>query len=706
MTRNSGSYRKSFAVLMAVVLFFICFQISLQHLAAQTRLANPSKPVQLASRGTRLVQASFKYGPTLPVPGQEVQFTDASTGNLTSWQWDFGDGTFASDRNPSHTYAEEGFYRVTLTVGNASSSRSRSRIVTVSAAEAKVEASFVCSPSFPTAGQAVRFEGTSAGSSTSWMWDISEGSTSADQKPKHAFLRAGFYNVTLTVTNGAGSSSLSRIVTVSPASTLSADFVFSPDSPVLGQIIQFSDRSSGSPDSWLWEFGDGVSDTISDPSHAFAAAGSYVVTLTVKAGSDSSSTSRTVKLTPTNVIAAASPSLEDVSAAISSAGSGDTIIVPPGAATWDQQLVLTKGVKIIGAGVGKTVITSGYMATTANTTNPGNALIYYRPAVPSDSEKFRLSGFTFDLNNMCGLLHIKNGSATAIRYNRIDSNLIKNTIGYRTIIACGTIYGVIDSNTMDNVGNVLGSYGINSTSWAYLTFDFGTADNLYFEDNVITGLKTTPHSGGAGGRYCVRHNSYTSPKTTGLYPWYDMHGNQPSGNHAIMGAEIYENTVTMTEAGKGVGIFDHRGGKAVIYNNTAITTGSVSQKCREEYNDGSKLPATGPDGQPQHVSDSYYWGNRKNGATLISASISQTVNYGGDKGFVPQENREFWNEKASFDGTPGIGVGLFNDRPNSGAKGLAYWATDKKILYRCTADNSWEAYYTPYTYPHPLRNKF
>jgi hypothetical protein len=337
-------------------------------------------------------------------------------------------------------------------------------------------------------------------------------------------------------------------------------------------------------------------------------------------------------------------------------------------------------------------------------TNHGNSLILYVPDNISDAEKFRLSGFTFDMANKCGLLHISTHSEKALRNNRIDHNSIKNTIGYRTIYVWGTIYGVIDSNTIDNTKSILGSYGANRLSWTYLTYEFGTADNLYFEDNVITGLQSLPHSGGAGGRYCARYNSYTSPKTEGLYPWFDMHGNQDKGNHATMGAEIYNNTLTMTEPKKGVGIFDQRGGKALIYNNNVITSGSVSQKCREEYLDESKPPAVGPSGQPQHVSDSYYWGNTKNGTILISTYVDGTIDYGGILGLVPQENREFWDEKASFDGTSGVGVGVLAKRPVKGTPGVGYWATDVKKLFRWTSNNKWEEHYTPYTYPHPLRD--
>ena len=72
-------------------------------------------------------------------------------------------------------------------------------------------------------------------------------------------------------------------------------------------------------------------------------------------------------------------------------------------------------------------------------------------------------------------------------------------------------------------------------------------------------------------------------------------------------------------------------------------------------------------------------------------------------GLVPRENVHYWRETTSFDGSVGIGVGLLAARPSSGLTvGVGYWATDTNTLYRATGAATWEAYYTPYTYPHPL----
>jgi hypothetical protein len=62
-----------------------------------------------------------------------------------------------------------------------------------------------------------------------------------------------------------------------------------------------------------------------------------------------------------------------------------------------------------------------------------------------------------------------------------------------------------------------------------------------------------------------------------------------------------------------------------------------------------------------------------------------------------------------------MGVGVIASRPGTCTTGVAYWATNEGEwnstngatadgrLYKCTSTNTWTLYYTPYTYPHPLR---
>jgi len=62
------------------------------------------------------VSASFSANPTIGNPPLSVNFSDESTGTITSWNWNFGDGASSAIQNPSHIYTDEGKYSVSLIV--------------------------------------------------------------------------------------------------------------------------------------------------------------------------------------------------------------------------------------------------------------------------------------------------------------------------------------------------------------------------------------------------------------------------------------------------------------------------------------------------------------------------------------------------------------------------------------------------------------
>jgi plastocyanin len=76
--------------------------------------------------------AGFSFTPAHPQPGEEVRFSDESTGEPTSWLWEFGDGQTSQEENPSHTFTTPGRKTVTLVVSNASGSDSAVKEVRIS----------------------------------------------------------------------------------------------------------------------------------------------------------------------------------------------------------------------------------------------------------------------------------------------------------------------------------------------------------------------------------------------------------------------------------------------------------------------------------------------------------------------------------------------------------------------------------------------
>lgn len=229
--------------------------------------------------------ASFTAQPN----GLTVIFTDTSTGNPTSWLWDFGDSKFSTEPNPQHVYGGAGTYAVTLTVRDAAGrTSSATSFVTIGGAapvaEFKADA----------AGLRVLFTDLSTGNPTTWRWDFGDGSPlGTEQNPLHDYAQPGTYTVTLTAGNVAGSSSKSHFVVVSLGDPPKAAFTYKAE----GLDVAFTDASTGAPTTWEWDFGDRTAhDTRQNPTHHYATSGNYVVTLTVRNAAGESTTSQIVKI--------------------------------------------------------------------------------------------------------------------------------------------------------------------------------------------------------------------------------------------------------------------------------------------------------------------------------------------------------------------------------------------------------------------------
>jgi PKD repeat protein len=143
---------------------------------------------------------------------------------------------------------------------------------------------------------AVQFTDTSTGSPLAWNWTFGDGETSLLQHPAHTYSGANSYTVSLTVDNGTGVGTNTKVVpdyiTVH-APPLVADFSGTPLSGQRPLAVSFTDSSTGSPTGWNWTFGDigaGNTSTMQNPSHTYVTHGRYTVNLTVTNASSSHST--------------------------------------------------------------------------------------------------------------------------------------------------------------------------------------------------------------------------------------------------------------------------------------------------------------------------------------------------------------------------------------------------------------------------------
>jgi subtilisin family serine protease len=147
--------------------------------------------------------------------------TDATspTGDVVSWQWWFGDGGTGSGEDVTHTYAVAGVYDVALRVTDETGRTGRQTQRIVAGPRQPPVAAFTDNCSQTSDLMFCFLDGRSSSSESgeivAWEWDLGDGAAAAGAVVFHAYSIPGAYEVTLTVTDGAGlTGSVTRTVGV------------------------------------------------------------------------------------------------------------------------------------------------------------------------------------------------------------------------------------------------------------------------------------------------------------------------------------------------------------------------------------------------------------------------------------------------------------------------------------------------------------
>jgi PKD repeat protein len=224
---------------------------------------------------------------TSDVNGLRVDFTDQST-TVTSYAWDFGDGNTSTMANPSNTYANAGTFTVTLTATGPCGTDQTSTNVTVVAAP---NADFTSSNPEGCTPHSVTFDASSSTGLGTVMWSFPGGTptTSTDLMPTVVYNDAGSFDASLTVTNSEGTNTQTRTDYVVVGALPVADFT----SNITGLLVDFTNQST-SATTFAWDFGDGNTSNLLNPSHLYANAGTFTVTLTASSDCGSDQTTATV----------------------------------------------------------------------------------------------------------------------------------------------------------------------------------------------------------------------------------------------------------------------------------------------------------------------------------------------------------------------------------------------------------------------------
>ena len=454
-------------------------------------------------------------------------------------------------------------------------------------------------------------------------------------------------------------------------------------------------------------------------------------------------------------LTAASAERDDVAACFAIATHGDTINIPAGEATWDEPISFVMNLTIKGAGKTATVLTENF--TGASSTNY-MAFFKFTPDATArsnidnltdDTAIFEISdiGFVGAIRSYIHGVLIYNQNETAIRRVRIHDNAYTKLI-YATY-PVGDVFGVFDNNTLDRtrmayyLGNEQSSWNNNRTS-------LGGPDAWYMEDNVSStenGYPGNLFGGGHALSVVARYNQTTGVMGNANYYW-ENHGNQKGNIYGTQIVEVYGNDLACVhyQAGKAA---VNRGGKTIAaYNRMGAQYAIIS--LWEEYSDEysgttTTLPAVFT------INDTYYINNRKiSNATLATLPIGYDCH---DRTAIPKgsqcysiettiygnttqelvENREYFNHKdlATFQANPNEGVTCGTAEQMNALTpttvGVGFWVPTDIAEQPCTSvssnnvgtnpktkldgtlykwgGDSWEEFWTPYEYPHPLRGE-
>jgi len=418
--------------------------------------------------------------------------------------------------------------------------------------------------------------------------------------------------------------------------------------------------------------------------------------------------------------------LDSIRAAIDRADYEDTVSVPKGESTWEDYLLINKGIILLGAGIDSTVIKyngpSGY-----------TYIITVSPDLETAQNDYpiRISGFTFEkLVRAYAVLLLENDHHEyPLTKVMVDHNKFVNLNSGETEFSIQlnlAMFGVAHNNIMQNGSHAwryMGGLGEGKEVECWIP---GSLNAMYFEDNYIytTGASSSSLviSGGNGNRYVSRYNTFdlSSRGPDAYAQLHDIHGNQPNNNGAGIGFEVYGNHRTGT-VGRWL---DLRAGKVFIfYNKWSESRSPGSYFVWEEYNDdvfspysceGTCYPQTESGNCVQRPYDSYFWRNSggTDGDVLSTECIINFDHYNrryidgedtieaviNDPPLI-LENQNWWRDNnTAFDGTidpigscgyyggpsctkSGIGYGTLEEMnaiiPT--AEGLGFWVTDQEF---------------------------
>ncbi|HRS58417.1 MAG TPA: PKD domain-containing protein [Bacteroidia bacterium] len=218
-----------------------------------------------------------------------VSFIDQSNQGdaiISQWIWDFGDGNIGTQKNPTHTYSSPGSYSVSLHVIDiygCSDTRFITNYIKVNSTPKAIfsnsQQKYCKTPAL------VSFTNSSTGNPTlSYLWDFGDTTTSTVKDPVHSYLYPGTFSVKLVVTDGNGCKD--SIIKNNQIEIDNVKAYFKPDKDTVctATFFRLNNQSQGAKN-YFWNFGDGNTTNVPNPSYLYLNPGKYLVSLKVTNGS-------------------------------------------------------------------------------------------------------------------------------------------------------------------------------------------------------------------------------------------------------------------------------------------------------------------------------------------------------------------------------------------------------------------------------------
>jgi len=223
------------------------------------------------------VTTDFSYSQPTTCRGPfPTNFQNESNGpGNVSYTWDFGNGQTSTLQNPFAVFNTAGTYLVKLNAqSDLGCSGSIEKTITIDGTTTDFTAPVNACLNTP-----VNFQNVTSGMVLQSTWDFGDGTTSAQINPVKTYLVPGTYNVKLINRYSNCTDSANKSITIAdkPAPDFSANDSAFCKVPF---DVQFTDLTVGAS-SWLWDFGDGTTSTLQNPSHQYTTTGNFTVSLTV-----------------------------------------------------------------------------------------------------------------------------------------------------------------------------------------------------------------------------------------------------------------------------------------------------------------------------------------------------------------------------------------------------------------------------------------